>query len=62
MPGAALPGGAAWRHQEPGTRLVQRWRGRGLSRAKRAALEEHLAEMAAHFAEVGCVSAAGGVE
>ncbi|GBF88054.1 hypothetical protein Rsub_00766 [Raphidocelis subcapitata] len=52
LPGAALPGGAAWREEAPGTRVVQRWRGRGMSRAKRAALEEYLAQMAAHFAEV----------
>jgi hypothetical protein len=52
LPGAALPGGATWRQEAPGTRLLQRWRGKGLSKAKRAALEEYLAQMAAHFAEV----------
>ena len=50
MPGAALRAGAA---EEPGTRLLQRWRGaRGVSRARREALAEYLARMAAHFAEV----------
>lgn len=53
MPGAAMPGTAGWGREVPGTRLLQGWRARGMSKAKRAALEEHLQQMAAHFAEVG---------